>query len=110
MFKKISSKLMLIFTIMFVSVVSTSVTSYLAVTTQEQHLMLTELLSRQKLLIERIVFRTINVAEIGELDKQKFIEKLNNVKTDLDSDISEIDKLFQDSKERRYTFRGKKSL
>lgn len=63
--KKISSKIMTVFLLMIIAMGSTITTSYVAINTQKQHLVLTELLSKQKLLIERVTFTTLNIAEIG---------------------------------------------
>ncbi|MGB3366312.1 MAG: HD domain-containing phosphohydrolase [Acidaminobacteraceae bacterium] len=63
--KKISSKIIIVFLLMIIAMGSTIITSYVALDIQKQHLVLTELLSKQKLLIERVTFTTLNIAEIG---------------------------------------------
>lgn len=73
--KKISSKIVTVFLLMIIALGSTITSSYVAINTQKQHLVLTELLSKQKLLIERVTFTTLNIAEIalalGEIPEYK---------------------------------------
>ena len=70
----IKSKLILIYILVFIAVATTIGSSYIAVNTQKQHLVLTELLSKQKLLVERVTFTIINTAEIAKYDKSNFKE------------------------------------
>ena len=90
---------------MFLAVVITSVSSYYAVDTQEQHLLLTELLSRQKLYIERVVNQTINLAEVGAVDQDKFRELLAENRGELQNNVAEVERLFSNAQNRVYTLR-----
>ena len=47
--------------------------SYVAVDTQKQHLVLTELLSKQKLLVERVTFTALNSSEIALYNPDRFL-------------------------------------
>lgn len=73
--KTIRGKLLIIYGLIFIAMASTVVSSYIAVDTQKQHLILTELLSKQKLLIERVTFTTNNISETGTVDTTRFLEK-----------------------------------
>ena len=73
--KTIRGKLLIIYSLIFIALTSTVISSYIAVDTQKQHLILTELIAKQKLLIERVTFTTINIAEIGMVDLEKYIER-----------------------------------
>ena len=90
---------------MFLALIITSISSYYAVDTQEQHLLLTELLSRQKLYIERVVNQTINLAEVGAVDQDKFRELLEENRDELKNNVAEVEKLFSNAQNRVYTLR-----
>lgn len=90
---------------MFLVLVITSVSSYYAVDTQEQHLLLTELLSAQKLYIERVVNQTVNVAQLGTIDQAKFQNQLTQNRKQLEGNIAEVDRLFSNARNRVYTLR-----
>ncbi len=73
--RTIRGKLIIVYLLIFIALALTVISSYIAVDTQKQHLILTELLSKQKLLIERVTFTTINAAETGLANKDRFILK-----------------------------------
>lgn len=73
--KSIRGKLIFVYILIFLALASTVISSYIAIDTQKQHLILTELLSKQKLLIERVTFTTINAAETGLANQERFLEK-----------------------------------
>jgi len=70
--RTIRGKLIIVYLLIFTALALTVISSYIAVDTQKQHLILTELLSKQKLLIERVTFTTINAAETGLANKDRF--------------------------------------
>lgn len=74
--KTIRSKIFSVYVLILLALAITVVSAYVAVDTQRQHLIITELLSKQKLLIERVMFSTINSAEAGLVNEVRFIEKL----------------------------------
>lgn len=75
--KTIRSKIFSVYVLVLMALAITIVSAYVAVDTQRQHLIITELLSKQKLLIERVMFSTINSAESGLVNEERFIEKLD---------------------------------
>ena len=74
--KTIKSKIFSVYLLIIMALVITIMSAYVAVDTQRQHLIITELLSKQKLLIERVMFSTINIGEISIVDAEHFEEKL----------------------------------
>ncbi len=89
--KTIKGKIFSVYVLVLLALVITIVSAYVAVDTQRQHLIITELLSKQKLLIERVMYATINSAESGLVSEERFIEKLDqnnesiiNYKNDVD--------------------------
>ena len=63
--RRLSTKLYIVFLLMFVTLASVVVTSYIAVDTQSQHLVLTEMLGSQELLTERVTFTLTSIGEAG---------------------------------------------
>ncbi len=74
--KKLSTRLYLIFLLMFVTLASVVVTSYIAVDTQRQHLVLTDMLGGQELLSERVTFTLSSIGEMGLNHPEGFYENL----------------------------------
>ncbi|MDH8677181.1 HD domain-containing phosphohydrolase [Fusibacter bizertensis] len=85
--KTIRGKLLLIFMLVFVALFVTTASAYVAVETQKQHLILTELLSKQKLLVERVTFTAINMGEIAIYDKDRF----QKLKSDNEAQLKEYE-------------------
>ncbi|WP_432666599.1 HD domain-containing phosphohydrolase [Wukongibacter baidiensis] len=80
--KKLSSKIIIIFLLVFIALASTVLTSYIAIDTQKQHMILTELLSKQKLLIERVINISGNTAEFALIEPTSLEEKSSeNIET-----------------------------
>lgn len=75
--KTIRSKIFSVYILVLIALAVTIVSAYVAVDTQRQHLIITELLSKQKLLIERVMFSTINSAETGLVNQERYLEKLD---------------------------------
>lgn len=63
--KKLSTKLYIVYILMFVTLASVVITSYVAVDTQRQHLILTDMLGAQSLLSERVGYQLTIVGQIG---------------------------------------------
>jgi len=80
--RKLSTRLYIVFLLMFVTLASVVVTSYIAVDTQSQHLVLTEMLGSQEILTERVTFTLSNIGELGLVQPETFDE---NVNTNLES-------------------------
>lgn len=98
--KKLSTKIFTIFLLIIIALGSTIFASYLAVDTQTQHLVLTELLSKQKLLVERVTFTVIELGDVGlyhpedfEARKQEIDPSLKQYTGDVDFMLNAFDTL-----------------
>ena len=81
--KKLSTKLIIIFILIFIALAATAITSNIAINTQRQHLIFTELVSEVTLLSERITAATKNTSDMADIDQELFrkradIEKVKN--------------------------------
>ena len=74
--RKLSTRLYIVFLLMFVTLASVVVTSYIAVDTQSQHLILTDMLGSQELLAERVTFTLSSIGEMGLNYPEGFNENL----------------------------------
>ncbi len=75
--RKLSTKLYIVFLLMFVTLASVVVTSYIAVDTQRQHLVLTDMLGSQELLTERVTFTLSSIGETGLNNPDSFSDNLD---------------------------------
>ncbi len=105
--KTIKSKMLGIYGMVFIALMMTVVGAFVAVDTQRQHLVLTELLSKQKLLVERVTFSTINASEIGLANKERFQDKLDENQTALAEYTGAVDFMLQAFTDKAYPLDGK---
>ncbi len=89
--KTIRSKIFSVYVLVLLALVITIVSAYVATDTQRQHLIITELLSKQKLLIERVMFSTINSAESGLVNEERFFEKLEENTASINGYENDVD-------------------
>lgn len=75
--RKLSTRLYLVFFLMFITLASVVVTSYIAVDTQSQHLVLTDMLGAQEILTERVTFTLSNIGELGLVQKSSFNDNVD---------------------------------
>jgi len=105
--KTIKGKMLSIYGMIFLALFLTVAGAFVAVDTQRQHLILTELLSKQKLLVERVTFTTINASEIGLANTDRFIEKLEENQEALNSYTHMVDFMLQAFADKEYPLDGK---
>lgn len=105
--KTIRGKLVLIFILVFVSLFVTTFSAYVAVDTQKQHLILTELLSKQKLLVERVTFTAINMGEIAVYDQTRFLKLKSENASQLKEYEATVDFMLNAFSVRAYPIDGK---
>lgn len=75
--RKLSTKLYFVFLLMFVTLASVVITSYIAVDTQRQHLILTDMLGSQEILTERVTFTLSSIGEMGLNDPDGFAKNVD---------------------------------
>ena len=68
MFKTITSKVAVIMVLFLLSLFIVIGAAFIATDTQNQHIMLTDLLTSQELFVERVTYKTLSVAETANLD------------------------------------------
>lgn len=96
-----------IYGMVFVALMMTVIGAFVAVDTQRQHLVLTELLSKQKLLVERVTFSTINASETGLANKERFQVKLEENQAALDEYTGAVDFMLNAFTIKEYPLDGK---
>ncbi|MCH4888412.1 HD domain-containing protein [Acidaminobacter sp. JC074] len=105
--KTIKGKMLSIYAMVFLALLATVIGAFVAVDTQRQHLVLTELLSKQKLLVERVTFSTINTGEIALANPERFNEKLSE-NTDAITEYSgAVDFMLQAFEDKEYPLDGR---
>lgn len=105
--KTIKGKMLSIYGMVFLALFLTVLGAFIAVDTQRQHLVLTELLSKQKLLVERVTFSTINAAEIGLANPERFLDKLEENNDALEEYTGAVDFMLQAFADKAYPIDGK---
>lgn len=105
--KTIKGKMFSIYGMVFLALFLTVLGAFVAVDTQRQHLVLTELLSKQKLLVERVTFSTINAAEIGLANPERFNDKLEENSDALKEYTGAVDFMLQAFTDKAYPIDGK---
>jgi len=105
--KTIKNKMFGIYGMVFVALMMTVIGAFVAVDTQRQHLVLTELLSKQKLLVERVTFSTINASETGLANKERFQEKLEENQAALHEYTGAVDFMLNAFTIKEYPLDGK---
>ncbi len=105
--KTIKSKMIGIYVMVFIALMMTVIGAFVAVDTQRQHLVLTELLSKQKLLVERVTFSTINAAETGLANPDRFEVKLSENQAALEEYTGAVDFMLQAFTDKAYPIDGK---
>lgn len=105
--KTIKGKMFIIYAMVFIALLITVIGAYIAVDTQRQHLILTELLSKQKLLVERATYSTINAAEAGLVNQDRFIEKLEENQGSIEQNIGSVDFMLDAFTIKSYPIDGK---
>lgn len=105
--KTIKGKMLSIYGMVFLALFLTVAGAFVAVDTQRQHLILTELLSKQKLLVERVTFSTINAAEIGLANPDRFLKKLEENNDALNEYTGAVDFMLQAFTDKAYPIDGK---
>ncbi|MBF0242000.1 MAG: HD domain-containing protein [Desulfamplus sp.] len=115
MLKRLSSKLIAIFALMFLGLTATTISSYIASDTQKQHLIFTELVSEVKLLTERAAYITENISDLAYTNSQLFKEKLEQEEGNIKIFVDKVDyilsafrtrQLQKDNKIIKLKFRG----
>ena len=96
MFKKISSKLLSIFALMLIALILNIVTSFIALDTQEQHMVLTDMLGEQNLMTERVVFKTLNIAEIAIIDELDYKIRIRTEKKNIEDYEKNVNKILSE--------------
>jgi HD-GYP domain-containing protein (c-di-GMP phosphodiesterase class II) len=104
--KSIRFKLMSIFVLVFTAMFVVVVSSYIAIDTQKQHLVLTELLSKQKLLVERATYTTINSGEVALYNTSRFMETKDDNLKSIKTYVSSVDFMFNAFESRIYPLDG----
>lgn len=102
LFGRLSFKIVFIFFLILVALAFNVISSYYAVDTQEQHLLLTELLSKQKLLIEQVVYETSNLSNLAMANEEIYLEKLSQNRGIIEQKMMEVDTLFTAAIDREY--------
>ena len=87
----IRGKLYFVYILIFIAIIATVFSSYIAVDTFDQHVMLTELLSRQRQSVETVISKVSVLAQVKSLDNEVYteiskeeIESINYYKQELD--------------------------
>ncbi len=78
--RRLSTKLYLVFILMFVTLTAVVVTSYIAIETQGQHLILTDVLGEQEIMAERVTFTLTSIGEMGLNNPQSYNENIESQK------------------------------
>ncbi len=91
MLRKLSAKLIFIYTLMFIGLAATTISSYLASDTQKQHIIFTELVSEVKLLTERAAYITENISDSAFTNSYLFKKKLEQEKENIKMFVDKVD-------------------
>ncbi|WP_430885672.1 HD domain-containing phosphohydrolase [Fusibacter sp. JL216-2] len=83
--RRLSTKLYLVFILMFITLTSVVVTSYVAIETQRQHLILTDVLGEQEILTERVTFTLTSIGEMGLNNVSDYKDIVNEKKEFVDT-------------------------
>ena len=105
--KTIKGKLYFVYLLIFMALVGTVFSSYVAVDTNNQHLMLSELLAKQRLNVEKVVLVTTNLSQIRLVDEALFAENKKMTFETIDQGIKNVDEVLDAFKTREYVFDGK---
>lgn len=74
--RRLSTKLYLVFFIMLMTLASVVITSYIAIETQRQHLILTDVLGEQEILTERVTFTLTSLGEMGLNNTEGYMDNV----------------------------------
>lgn len=91
MFKTMTSKVVIVMVLFILALVVVITSAFIAIDTQDQHIMLTELLTKQELFVERVTFKTIAIASIAMVDEEEFEKRVLNNKSEILDEIKEVD-------------------
>lgn len=105
--KTIKGKMLSIYALVFLALASTVIGAFVAVDTQEQHLVLTELLSKQKLLVERVTFTAINAGENALSNKERYLTTLDQNMFVFEDNSGKVDFMLKAFTDKSYPLDGK---
>jgi len=83
----------MVFLLMFITLASVVVTSYIAVDTQRQHLILTDMLGSQELLSERVTFTLSSIGEMGLNNPEGFHDNLDDRKEVIEKYYTSVERM-----------------
>ena len=115
MLKTINSKVLFVMMLFILSLSIVIGAAFIATDTQNQHIMLTDLLTSQELFVERVTFRTISIGETVNLDLYVFERRLKENKALILEERDQVDRMLEaferrmfitaDGREKRLKFR-----
>jgi len=105
--KSIKGKLYFVYALIFISLSLTIFSSYIAVDTSNQHLMLSELLSEQRLKVELVTLTTINLSNIRLIDEEKYHDVKDKTIEDVEAYKTGVEGVLNAFQTREYYFNDK---
>lgn len=105
--KSIKGKLFFVYALIFIALSLTIISSSVAVDTSNQHLMLSELLSEQRLQVELVILTTINISNIRLIDEDKYNEMKDQTIEDIEQYKIGVEKVLEAFQKREYYYNNK---
>lgn len=105
--KSIKGKLYFVYALIFTSLSLTILSSYIAVDTSNQHLMLSELLAEQRLQVELVITTTLNLANIRLIDEEKYQLIQGQTRKDIEGYKVGIESILNTFQSREYYYNDK---
>lgn len=89
--KRISSKIIAVFVLLLIGLASTVISGLLATDTQEQHIILSDILNNLRYYVSRVVDQTAGHSELCLADKEKYRKKARESMMGISDHIKEVD-------------------
>lgn len=102
--KKLSTKLYIVYILMFVTLASVVITSYVAVDTQQQHLILTDMLGEQSLLSERVGYQLTIVGQVGMRMQEAADQNVLEQREEIIKNYKEVQRMLEGFEKRQFEY------